>query len=54
MADGTMMIRRPPTFIGGMPLPPPMPWVKPGTTPVSGNVAGIPRFQDESKYVPFL
>src|SRR5579864_8748623 len=31
---------------------PAMPWAKPGTTPVSGNVAGWPRCHDESKTWP--
>src|SRR5215813_2705601 len=49
------MIRRPPIFIGGTPAVPPIPWVKPLTTPDSGNDAGWPpRDQDESNAVPFL
>src|SRR5664279_1674548 len=48
------MMRRPPIFIGGTPVVPPMPWVKPGITPVRENVMARPFFHDESKTVPFL
>ena len=45
-----MISRRPPTFIGAMPLAesPPMPLEKPGTTPSRENVAGESRDHDES------
>src|SRR6478752_4672072 len=48
-----MMIRRPPTCIGVTLPAPPMPCLKPGMTPVSGNDAGVPpRAQDESNCLP--
>jgi len=49
-AGVTMISRRPPTFIGAIPLAesPPMPLEKPGTTPVSENVAGESLDHDES------
>ena len=48
-------MRRPPSFIGAMPESlPPMPCVNPGTTPVSENCAGVPRFHELSNYVPSL
>ena len=49
-AGVTMISRRPPIFIGAMPLAesPPMPFEKPGTTPSSENVAGVSLDHDES------
>src|SRR4051794_5243746 len=50
-----MISRRPPTFIGATLPVPPMPCVKPGTTPVSGKLIGLaPRAHDESKTLPFF
>src|SRR5690349_21024501 len=49
------MIRRPPTRIGATLPAPPMPWVNPGTTCVSGNDTGLPpRDHDESNSLPSL
>ena len=38
--------RVPPTFMPGIP------WVQPGITSLSANVAGSPRLYDESKIAP--
>src|SRR4051812_46266824 len=50
-----MMIRRPPTFIGGTPGGPPMPSVKPLTTCCNEKDTGWPPWShEESNFVPFL